>query len=262
VTVGARLRAIPSWQVTLGAALLALGFLIAAQAASENPRVRYTTQERSPLLETAGELQIQQDALKARILEVRSQIQDVEGRGEGSADLVRQLNADLQQARIAAGLIPLTGTGIVLQLEDSQDPVPPDGSDLDYLVGSADIRAVVEQLWQVGAEAIAVNGERITTTTAIIDVGPSVMVNLSYQAPPYQVKALGPPDLYQRLSAAPGFVDFLRARAQAYGIRVSFAEPASVDMPAFVGTVTLRYSRPLASASPAPSGGPAASPSN
>ena len=53
VTVGARLRAIPSWQVTLGVALLGLGFLVAAQLAAEGPRVRYTTQERSPLVETA-----------------------------------------------------------------------------------------------------------------------------------------------------------------------------------------------------------------
>ena len=46
----ARLRSIPSWQVTLGAALLGLGFLIEAQLAAEGPRVRYTTQERSPLI--------------------------------------------------------------------------------------------------------------------------------------------------------------------------------------------------------------------
>ena len=63
MTAIGRLRAIPSWQITLGAALLALGFLIAAQLASEGPRVRYTTQERTPLLETARELQAQQDDL-------------------------------------------------------------------------------------------------------------------------------------------------------------------------------------------------------
>jgi uncharacterized protein YlxW (UPF0749 family) len=246
-----RLRAIPTWQVTLGVALLALGFLIAAQLASEGPRVRYTTQERTPLVETVNELQTQQDALKARILDLRSQIQVVEGQGEGSAIQVRQLNDRLQEARIAAGLIPLTGTGIVIQLEDSKEPVPPDGSDADYLVGSRDIRLVVEELWGAGAEAIAVNGERITPTSAIIDVGTSLLVNSAYLTPPYQITALGPPDLYDRLSARAGFVDFVRARSKGYGIGVSLAEPESVDMPAFVGTVTLRYSRPLPSATPA-----------
>ena len=251
-----RLRAIPTWQVTLGLALLALGFLIAAQLASEGPRVRYTTQERTPLVETVNELQTQQDALKARILDLRSQIQVVEGQGEGSEVQVRQLNDRLQQARIAAGLIPLTGTGIVIQLEDSKEPVPPDGSDADYLVGSRDIRLVVEELWGAGAEAIAVNGERITPTSAIIDVGTSLLVNSAYLTPPYQITALGPPDLYDRLSARAGFVDFVRARSKGYGIGVSLAEPESVDMPAFVGTVTLRYSRPLPSASPAASASP------
>ena len=57
--------AIPSWQVTLGVALLALGFLIAAQLASEGPRIRYTSLERTPLVETALDLQAQQESLKA-----------------------------------------------------------------------------------------------------------------------------------------------------------------------------------------------------
>lgn len=254
-----RVRAIPSWQITLGAALLALGFLIAAQLASEGPRVRYTTQERTPLVETVNELQAQQDGLKQRILDLRGQIQGIEGQGAGSADLVRQLNGRLQEARIAAGLIALNGTGIVIQLEDSKQPVPPDGSESDYLVGSRDIRVVVEQLWGAGAEAIAVNGERLTPTSAIIDVGRSLLVNSAYLTQPYQITALGAPDLYDKLSASPGFVDFVRSRSEGYGIRVSLAEPASVDMPAFVGTVTLRYSRPVSSPAPAASPTPSRS---
>jgi uncharacterized protein YlxW (UPF0749 family) len=245
-------RTIASWQITLGVALLALGFLVAAQLGSEGPRVRYTTQARTPLLETATELQTQQDELKSRILELRKGIQSVEGQGAGSADLVRQLNAQLQDARIAAGLIPLTGTGIVLQLDDSQAPVPPDASQADYLVGSHDIRTVVEELWIAGAEAIAINGERVTTTTAVIDIGPTLLVNSAYLAPPYQVTAIGSTDLYQQLSRSPGFVDFVRARAEGYGIRLSFAEPESVEMPAFAGTITLRYSRPIVSPAPSP----------
>jgi len=250
------LRRLPSWQVTLGVALLVLGFLVAAQLGAEGPRVRYTTQERTPLLETATQLQTQQDALKNRILELREAIQGVEGQSTGSADLVRQLNAELEAARVAAGLIPLTGTGIVLQLDDSQAPVPPDASAADYLVGSHDIRTVVEELWIAGAEAIAVNAERVTPTTAIIDIGSSLLVNSAYLAPPYQVTAIGPEDLYDRLSGSAGFIDFVRARAEAYGIRLSFAEPESVDMPAFAGTVTLRYSRPLASPAALPAGDP------
>jgi len=249
VTLPARIRAIPSWQLTLGAAMLGLGFLIAAQLASEGPRIRYTTQERSPLIETATQLQATQDDLKAKILDLRTKIGQIEGADQGSAATVKQLNDDLEAARIAAGLIPIEGTGIVLQLDDSTQPVAAGASESDYLVNSADLRTVIDQLWLAGAEAIAVNGERITATTSVLDIGSSILVNSAYLAPPYQITAVGPPDLYDRLAASAGFIDFLRARVQAYGLNVAFAEPKSVDVPAFAGTVSLRYSQPVPSAS-------------
>ena len=241
--------------LTLGIALLGLGFLIAAQLAAEGPRVRYTTQERQPLIETALGLQEQQEGLKARILQLREQIQELELAGQGSAAAIRELNRELEEARLAAGVIPLRGTGIVFQLEDSLQAAGPDGSDIDYLVGARDLRTMVEELWLAGAEAVAVNGERVTPTTAIIDIGGSVLVNSAYLAPPYQVTAIGPGDIYDRLVASQGFVDLVRARSEAYGLRITFATPEQVDMPAFAGTVTLRYSRPIASPAPSPGAG-------
>lgn len=253
-TIGARIRAIPSWQVTLGIALLALGFLIAAQLAAEGPRVRYTTQERSPLVETTLALQAQRADLTSRIVALRKQIQDIEQPGTGSAAVLRDLNARLDEARIAAGLIALTGTGIVLKLEDSTEPVPPDGNEADYLAGAADLRTVVALLWQSGAEAIAINGERIASSTAIIDIGGSVLINAAYVAGPYQIFAIGPKDLFARLSAAPGWEEFVRTRRGSFGIGISWAEPETVDVPAFAGSVTLRESRSVPS--PTPSAAP------
>jgi len=240
-----RMRAIPTWQITLGAALLALGFLIAAQLASEGPRVRYTSQERTPLLETALELTSTQDDLKARILELRERIGQLEAAGQGSAVLARELNDRLEEARVAAGLVPLAGPGIVLLVEDSGAALPDDGTISDYLVSAADLLTIVDELWLAGAEAIAINGERITTISAIVDIGGSVLVNSAYLAPPYQVAAIGPDDLLERLSGSQGFADFLRARSVAFGIRIQVAEPEVVDIPAYAGSVNLRHSRPV-----------------
>jgi uncharacterized protein YlxW (UPF0749 family) len=238
--------------VTLGAALLVLGFLIAAQLAAEGPRIRYTTQERSPLVETALGLQAQQDDLKSRIVGLRAAIQDIEHQGAGSAAALSGLNDRLEEARIAAGLIPLTGTGIVLRFEDSTEPVAPGGNESDYLVGAADLRTVVALLWQTGAEAIAINGERITASTAIVDIGGSMLVNAAYIAGPYQLTALGPKDLFGRLSAAPGWEELVRTRRGAFGIGIAWAEPDAVDIPAYAGSVNLRESRAVASPSAAP----------
>ncbi len=228
--VANRLRAIPSWQVTLGIALLALGFLIAAQLAAEGPRVRYTTQERSPLIETVLELQRQQEVLKGRVLELRAQIQTTSQATRGSAAQVRDLNDGLSRARNAAGLVALTGTGLVLQLEDAADA----GAEAEdgARVTAADIRTVVDEIWLAGAEAMAVNGERLATTSAIVDIGGSVLVNQAYLAPPYQVSAIGPADLYERLNASPGYADFLAVRLAGAGIRASYGEFEDVQVPA------------------------------
>ena len=259
-TLVARVRAIPSWQITLGVALLALGFLIAAQLSAEGPRVRYTTQERTPLVETTLALQAQQADLKARIVDLRKQIQDTEQTGAGSAAVIRDLNDRLDVARNAAGLVALKGTGIVLKLEDSTEPVPAGGNDADYLAGASDIRTVVALLWQSGAEAIAVNGERIAGSTAIIDIGGSVLINAAYVAGPYQIFAIGPKELFDRLSAAPGWEEFVRTRRGSFGIGISWAEPEEVDVPAFAGSITLRESRAVPSpAGAAASATPAAS---
>ncbi len=92
----------------------------------------------------------------------------------------------------------------------------------------------------------------MTPTTAIVDIGGSVLVNSAYLAPPYQVAAIGPADLYDQLAASPGFVELVQARADRFGIRLSFAQPATVTVPAYAGSVTLRYARPAASPSPVP----------
>ena len=245
--VVARVRSIPSWQVTLGAALLALGFLVAAQVASEGPRIRYTSQERTPLVETALELQQEQQRLKDQVLSLRAEIQDLEATGQGGAVTTEDLNNQLQDARAAAGLVAMEGPGLVIQLSDSTVAVPPDANERDYLVSGQDVLTVVEELWLAGAEGIAVNGERVTVATAIVDIGGSVLVNSAYLAPPYQVSAIGPGDMFDKLTHSEGFVDFIRARSEAFGVGVSYATPDTVKLPAYAGVVNLRHGRPDAS---------------
>jgi uncharacterized protein YlxW (UPF0749 family) len=245
-----RARSVAGWQLTLGAALFVLGFLIAAQLASEGPRIRITSQERTPLIATVLDLQKQQDDLKTQVLDLRASIADLDAAGEGGTAVTQQLNDRLEQAQEAAGLVALAGPGLVIRLSDSGVQVPTDADERDYLVSGNDVRTVVEELWLAGAEDVAVNDERVVVTTAILDIGGSVLVNSAYLAPPYQVSAIGPSDMFERLTQAVGFVDFIRSRAETYGIGVDYAVLDEVDLPAYAGSVTLRYGFVEASPSP------------
>ena len=246
----ARLRSIPSWQLALGAAMLALGFLVAIQLGTEGPRVRYSSSERPPLLETARELDAAQEALEARILQLRGDIQAAQEAAVGSDQRVRDLSEALKDARLAAGLVELQGAGLVVRLDDSTQPVPPGAAPDDYLVTASDLRTVIEELWLAGAQAISVNGERIVQTTALTDIGPSILVNSSYLQPPYDISVIGPGDMYDRLTTSPSFLDLVRARVDGYGVALGFLPADDVVVAAFSGAVNLVEGRPTPSQSP------------
>jgi uncharacterized protein YlxW (UPF0749 family) len=241
----ARLRGLPSVQVTLAVALLVLGFLIAVQVAGEKPRAQYTTQERAPLIQTVLDLQAQQEALKTSILDLRRRIGDLEAQDPGAAESLRQLYADLEEARLAAGLIAISGPGLAFRLEDGTP-----GAGVDAVVSAQDVRILLRELWLAGAEGISINGERVAATSAVIDVGGSILVNSAYLAPPYEIRAVGPPDLYDRLRSSVAFVDFVQGRIERNGMSLSVAQLASVDLKAYAGTVNLRYAAPASSGAP------------
>ncbi|MBI2781736.1 MAG: DUF881 domain-containing protein [Chloroflexi bacterium] len=244
-TILGRLRGLPSVQVTLAIALLVLGFLIAAQISAEGPRNRYSSEERSPLIETALRLQSQQEALKADIVSLRTRIGGLEAQDPGAAESLRRLYKELEDARLAAGLIAVTGRGLAFRLEDGTQ-----GGGVDALVTARDVRTLIEDLWLAGAEGIAVNGERIVGSSAVLDIGGSILANSAYLSPPYTLTAIGPSDLYDRLRASVAFVAFIRGRVEPSGLRLSVAELDKVDLPAFAGTVRLRYATPVESGAP------------
>lgn len=236
-------RSIPSWQFTLAAALLALGFLVAVQLSAQGPRIRYSSSERPPLLDTANQLRLAQGQLEERILALREQISSAEKGAAGNNELVQQLDTQLTDARLSVGLVALQGPGLIVRLDDSKRPIPPGEAPADYLVSAADVRDLLGELWLAGAEAVSINGERIVVTTALTDIGSSVLVNSSYLQAPYDLSAIGPADLFDRLTASVGFLEFGDARVRPYGLELSFLSAPDVVVGAYSGTIRLVHAR-------------------
>ncbi len=90
----------------------------------------------------------------------------------------------------ASGYTAVTGPGLVVVLDGAtgSDAATPDdpGRVLD-----SDVQNAVNGLWASGAEAVAVNGVRITSTTAIRSAGAAILVDFRPLVPPYRVEAIG-----------------------------------------------------------------------
>ena len=108
------------------------------------------------------------------------------------------------------------------------------------------------------------NGERIASTSAIIDIGGSILVNAAYLSPPYQISAIGPPDLFDQVNGSAGFRDFVRMRVEVVRApgRLRRARRTSRSRPTPGRSTCATPGPPAPSASPGPVGGRCASARN
>lgn len=116
---------------------------------------------------------------------------DAESAKLAGTDLGIQAQQRLDAFRKAAGFTPITGGGVDVVLDDAPlDGTLPDGAVNAGKVQDHDIQAVVNGLWNAGAKAIAINGRRLTTTSAIRNAGDAILVDYRPLLPPYHVVAV------------------------------------------------------------------------
>ena len=106
-----------------------------------------------------------------------------------------------------------------------------------------DLLLLVNELWAADAEAIAINDQRLSTTTAIRCTGPTVRVNGVAVGSPFIVEAIGDPGALSAALRLPnGIVDEL----QSVNIKVTVETADRIVVPAGVRRPS-RYSTPLTS---------------
>lgn len=145
------------------------------------------------------------------------------------------LAASLDRLAFAAAEQPVVGPGVTVIVEDAEaDPstgAPPEGG----RVLDQDLQLVVNGLWQAGAEAVAINGQRLAGTSAIRTAGVAILVDLRPLVPPYSLEAIGDPArLSDALRAGPPAA-LLRTLAADYGIRWQAQSASELHLPAAPG---------------------------
>ena len=90
-----------------------------------------------------------------------------------------------------AGASAVIGPGLRVKVADA-DAIPADVKEAGaYRISDTDLQLLVNALWSAGAEAIALNGNRIVATTSIRAAGETVVVNFRPLSPPYRLDAIG-----------------------------------------------------------------------
>lgn len=236
-----------------------IGFMFAVSATALRPKPTAATQARAELIQRIESLQTHSAKNEATIQSLTKQVrgyEEIAVAQSGAPDLT----ARIKEYGIDAGVTALTGPGLTLTLDDAAstgtDNQPGDRPSSGFdsgRVASTDLQIIVNGLWAAGAEAISINGHRLTSTAAIRFAGQAIIVDFRPLARPYVVTVLGDPDQMQRVFG-PSFAGvYLDQLTKQFGIRASFAGSTSLSVPGD-SAMQLQFAKPIPS--DVPSGGP------
>jgi uncharacterized protein YlxW (UPF0749 family) len=191
----------------------------------------------------AGKLDVQAElvSLNNEIESLRAengklQSQMAEG-SKGSEDIMKSL----QNARLFAGLTEAEGPGLTIVLRDSHKPVENILDPAGGIIHDTDVLKVVNELWNAGAEAIAVNGKRVGPRTNFRCVGSTILVDSIKVASPIRIQVIGDQQtLLGAMNMPGGPLDEIR------DVDSQMVEIVPVEkhrLPAFTGSMASKFAK-------------------
>ncbi|MGH9178389.1 MAG: DUF881 domain-containing protein [Acidimicrobiales bacterium] len=224
-----------------GCALLGFLAVTVVRTGPPDPAARLSQEYR--LADLIEQQQRAADDLRRQAVTLRRQVDEVRRRSAGGEAQAAAREDALAEVSLAAGLVPMTGPGVRVTLDDSDQDRAPTANVNDLVVHSQDVQAVVNALWKAGAEAVAINGQRLVSTSAVLCVGNTLLLNGTVHSPPYTVSAVGA--VRERFEADP-LVERLHEDATAFGLRFSVSRAEDLEVPGYRGATTPGYARPAA----------------
>jgi uncharacterized protein YlxW (UPF0749 family) len=162
---------------------------------------------------------------------------------------VQRFQRRIERLEDPAGLTPRNGPGITVTLSDApEDVMAASDQDLNLLVvHQQDIQAVVNTMWQAGATAVTVQGQRVVTTTGIKCEGNAVQLQGVPYSQPYEISAVGDPGLLLEAIHSDEYLQLYREQAAQPDIAVGWELEVedSITAPAYDGLLDLNYAEPL-----------------
>lgn len=232
------------WSPTLVMALtvvgaLVVGFLLSS-ALSAGRNVAVSQHERrDELVSLINAREDRADALREQLDDLRAEVAAAEA---AAATGVPALQEQVGEVEMAAGMTAVSGPGLRVTLGDAA----PDCSDYEEncRIHDSDIQLAVNALFAAGAEAVAVNGERVIATTAIRGAGRTIQVNYRPLGDPYTIEAVGDPEHLAENFLRSEFADLFVVWEDLYGLGFDLEEHDDLEIPGFGGSVRLREAAP------------------
>jgi len=200
------------------------------------------------LVDIIKSLEQEDAALEETIAKLRQDIDNLQKDSSQGQGRLAQLQKELETLRLYAGLVPVAGSGITVVVDDNnagaqaaQKSSPATYRPEDYIIHDKNVLYLVNDLKNAGAEAIAINGLRLVTTSHIRCVGTVILVNSTRIAPPYEIQALGDPEALT--AALQQSLEYAYLKSRDFPIKITTA--TEMVLPAYNGVFPSEHLRLL-----------------
>jgi uncharacterized protein YlxW (UPF0749 family) len=171
--------------VTAAVVVAVFGLLVSTAAVQTSRNADVNDAGRATLIQRIENQRDRVSRQQDRIARLRARNGAVGDRLTSLTASVEAVEARLGRLQVTTGFVPVEGQGVRVTVDDA------DTGDPNGIVRDNDLALLVNGLWSAGAEAISVNGQRITAMTSIRTSGRAIEVNSVGIAPPYTVLAIG-----------------------------------------------------------------------
>ena len=171
-------------------------------------------------------------------IELSNTVEKYSGTTNSSKDTTKAMEEELSSLRGMANISYAQGPGVRIILRDSEVASQAGESENYFLIHDFDILNLVNELKGAGAEAIAINGERVTANTNIICGGPTIIVDGKRHTPPFVIEAIGEPrKLEASMNKKDSYLDLLRFA----GLSIHMETPDEITIAAYTGNPKNKY---------------------
>ena len=219
-----------------GAVALAVFAVLAVTAAAQTSQDSASQErERLALIDQVKERKAAVESDRRTLSDLQAETDRLE------ADLVRNTTesggvlAQRGLLSLRSGTSAVHGPGLEIVVDDAKDAE----SDRNRVLDS-DLQKLANGLWRAGAEAISINGERLTNLSAIRNAGSAITVNFTRLSRPYRILAIGNRDTLQSRFADTTSGQTWLDLQQEVGLQFSWHTQGSLRLPA-AEVPTLRY---------------------
>ncbi len=163
-----------------------------------------------------------------------SELENQRNATTGADESSQEKQKRLKELNTYLGLTDVTGSGIIITIQDNRDSKLVTANDL---VHDEDIRRVVNEIKNIGADAISVNGQRIVQSTVINCAGAVAQVNGETVGSPFVIEVIGDEYLYYNITRPGSWLNIMEGD----GVDVNIKKSDNITIKKYNGVLTNKY---------------------